>query len=362
MSDRAWAATRKGLIELRRAAGGWQLGALAFAGEPVTQVLPADPSWPDRPMFAALNLGHFGVKLHASDDGGAHWREVAAPIYPAQPPDTDDVPWKLVLIWSLAAAGAVVYAGTLPGGLFRSDDGGRHWTLNRALWDRPERHEWFGGGYDVPGIHSILIDPHDHERMLLGISCGGAWATADAGRSWSLATTGMHADFMPPGQADNPNIQDPHAIAACAADRSVLWCQHHNGIFRSTDGATSWSRVRGVPVSDFGFAVAAHPRDPSVAWFVPGIKDECRIPPGQAMAVIRARDGGQRFDVLREGLPQRDCFDLVYRHGLAVSADCTRLLMGSTTGNLWASDDGGGVWRQVGAHLPPIHAVVFATV
>ena len=178
-------------------------------------------------------------------------------------------------------------------------------------------------------------------------------------QSWALAARGMRAAYLPPELADNPNIQDPHSIAVCAAARDTLWCQHHNGIFRSVDGAATWQAVAPVPVSDFGFAVAAHPRNPDCAWFVPAIKDECRIPPEQAMAVLRTRDGGQSFDVLRDGLPQQDCFDLVYRHGLAVADNGEQLLMGSTTGSLWASENGGEHWQRIGSHFPPVLAVAF---
>jgi photosystem II stability/assembly factor-like uncharacterized protein len=138
----------------------------------------------------------------------------------------------------------------------------------------------------------------------------------------------------------------------------VLWCQHHNGIFRSTNGGASWSELH-APLSSFGFAVAAHPVDPQTAWFVPAIKDQCRVPVDFALAVNRTRDGGVSFDTLRVGLPQRDCYDLVYRHCLAVSDDGTTLLMGSTTGGLWSSNDGGDHWVPLPARLPPIYALRF---
>jgi hypothetical protein len=139
----------------------------------------------------------------------------------------------------------------------------------------------------------------------------------------------------------------------------VLWCQHHCGIWRSTDGAARWHEVTGVPVSKFGFAVAVHPQDGDTAWFVPAVADEKRVPVGAALAVNRTRDGGRSFETLRVGLPQQDCYDLVYRHGLDVGRDGRDLLMGSTTGNLWASDDAGERWTLVSSHLPPIYSVRF---
>ncbi|MDB5887758.1 MAG: hypothetical protein JWM03_630 [Rhodocyclales bacterium] len=361
MSQRAWIATRKGLFQLLldTHAGGpanWRIASHSFIGEPVSMVLPGSST---HPMIAALNLGHFGVKCHASDDWGDSWHEVATPAYPPQPEDAqDEVAWKLVQIWSLAAADGVIWAGTLPGGLFSSKDCGATWHLNESLWDRPERLGWFGGGYDTPGIHSICIDPRDTKRMLLGISCGGAWLTRDGGMSWELRAKGMNAAYMPPDRADEQNIQDPHAIAQCAAAPDTLWCQHHNGIWRSTDAGAAWHEVK-APLSSFGFAVAAHPTDPDTAWFVPACADQQRVPVDAALCVNRTRDGGKSFETLRTGLPQKDCYDLVYRHGLAVSADGQHLMMGSTTGNLWASADAGESWQNISSNLPPIYAVRF---
>jgi hypothetical protein len=354
MTDRAWIATRKGLFELRHRDGGWRIDRHHFLGEPVSAVLPPDGQGR---MLVALNLGHFGVKLHRSDDAGGHWTEVAAPAYPEQPADAAGPAWKLVQVWTLSRGhGDSVWAGTLPGGLFRSDDLSASWQLVRSLWDRPERLEWMGGGYDVPGIHSICPHPAEPGEMLVGVSCGGAWRSTDGGQTWASRARGMRADFMPPERAEDPNIQDPHAIVRCAAAPEVLWCQHHCGIWRSTDNGASWQELK-APVSSFGFTVAVHPQDPDTAWFVPAIADQTRVPVDAALVVNRTRDGGRSWQTLREGLPQQQAYDLMYRHALDVSADGRRLLMGSTTGGVWASDDGGDHWQTVSLNLPMVHAV-----
>jgi len=365
MTNRALISTRKGLFELVRGADGWDIDRVSFLGDPVSMALHDRR---DGTTYAALNLGHFGVKLHRRDAGSNSWVEVAAPVYPPQPASGDkDVEWKLKLIWSLAAGGAhepgVLWAGTIPGGLFRSADRGDSWQLVESLWQRPERRGWFGGGYDAPGIHSICVDPRDARRILLGISCGGAWLTEDGGTTWSLRASGMRAAYMPPEQAGNENTQDPHRIVQCGAAPDVLWCQHHNGIWRTVDGGRQWQQVGStqspVPISDFGFAVAVHPQKPDTAWFVPAEVDQRRVPVGAALAVTRSRDGGKTFDVLREGLPQRHCYDLIYRHGLAVADDGNTLLMGSTTGGVWVSENGGDSWQAVSLNLPPVYAVCF---
>jgi hypothetical protein len=352
-------ASRKGLFTFREANGGWRAGPPAFLGEPVTAVL-TDPR--DGAVYAALRLGHFGCKLHRSDDG-VSWEELPAPAYPPAP-EGGDAAASLDMIWTLAAGGpdapGEIWAGTLPGGLFVSRDRGASWTLVESLWSRPERAEWFGGGYDHPGIHSILVNPRDPNRLTVGVSCGGVWKSDDRGAGWRLAGKGLRAAYMPPERAYDADVQDPHLLAACGAAPDVIWCQHHNGLFRSTDGAETFAEIDPLPPSGFGFAVAAHPADPLTVWFAPAVKDECRVPLDGKLVVTCTRDGGGSFETLGGGLPAEASYDLVYRHALIVDGTGTRLAMGSTTGNLRVSDSAGSRWTQVAGHLPPIAQVAFA--
>jgi hypothetical protein len=366
MSDTLHVATRKGLFVLERGTRDWEVAHVAFLGEPVTQVLD-DPR--DGTLYAALNLGHFGVKLHRSDDRGRTFTEVAAPAFPQDlPPEAgkDGAPGKapsVNLVWSLATGGpaerGVLWAGTIPAALFRSADRGASWQLVRSLWDLPERKEWFGGGYDQPGLHSICVDPRDPRTLRVGLSCGGVWRTANAGATWAVNSSGMRAEYMPPERAFEPNIQDPHRVVQAPAAPDVLWAQHHNGVFRTSNGGERWEEVTAIKPARFGFAVAVHPKEADTAWFVPGVKDECRVPVEGQLVVARTRDGGRSFDVLRDGLPQRHAYDLVYRHGLDVDGSGERLAMASTTGNFWLSENGGDSWRHISAHLPPVYQVAF---
>jgi hypothetical protein len=365
MGDRVYVATRKGLFTLDRGAGGaWAIAGTAFLGDPVTLVLD-DPR--DGTLYAALNLGHFGVKMHRSADGGASWDECAAPSFPAAKSDgldaTPAAP-SVHQVWELAAGGkdqaGRLWAGTIPGALFRSDDRAGSWELVQSLWERPERKNWFGGGYDDPGIHSVCVDPRNADHLAVGVSCGGVWVSEDGGASWECKTEGMFAAYMPPDRREDPSIQDPHRMVQCPASPDVLWVQHHNGVFRSTDRAGMWSEVGTVKPSVFGFAVAVHPQDPDTAWFVPAVKDEQRIPVDGKVVVARTRDGGKSFEVLRRGLPQEHAYDLVFRHALDVDASGERLALGSTTGSVWISEDGGDSWGAVSSHLPPVYQVTFA--
>ncbi|HZP65629.1 MAG TPA: exo-alpha-sialidase [Rudaea sp.] len=358
--------TRKGLFVLARDGVAWRVASSAFLGDNVALALadPRDGAW-----YAVLDLGHFGNKLQRSDDGGRTWAECAVPAYAADDHVTtgDGKPPRaaaLKLIWALEAGGADepgrLWAGTVPGGLFRSDDRGASWELVRSLWDRPERSLWFGGGKDEPGIHSICVDPRDARRLRLAISSGGVWCTDDGGASWRQSAEGMFAAYMPEDRKFDPNIQDVHRLVQCRAAPETFWAQHHNGVFRSEGGGAAWREVPDVQPSVFGFAVAVHPRDPATAWFVPAIKDERRIPVDGKVVVARTRDAGASFEVLRAGLPQQHAYDLVLRHALAIDGSGERLAFGSTTGGFWTSEDQGDRWRMLDARLPPVHAVTFA--
>lgn len=369
MSTKLYLGTRKGLITATRGATGWRLGPAAFLGVQVPMLLP-DPR--DGAVHAAVEHGQFGTKLHTSRDGGTTWEERPCPAYPPKPDgapevinpvNNEPIPWSLKKIWALEAGGpaepGVLWCGTLPGGLFKSTDGGANWSLVESLWQHPGRAKWFGGGADWPGIHSVLVDPRDARRVLLGVSCGGVWESRDAGATWNCIGAGLRAEYMPPELAGDPGIQDAHRIAWCESAPDHLWMQHHNGIFASADGGRNWREITNADPSAFGFAVAVHPRDAKTIWFVPGVKDDMRVPSGAALCVMRTRDGGGSFEPCRNGLPQEHAYHLVYRHGLDVTADGGTLAFGSTTGSVWISEDGGDSWQRLGCDLPPVYCVRF---
>src|SRR5688572_14374568 len=218
MSNRLHIATRKGLFTLDRKRSGWAISNASFLGDNCTIVMH-DPrngasakgksrrKSGEATLYVAIDHGHFGVKMHRSRDGGDTWQEIAAPKYPPKPDDyqprmtpAEGKPydWALKLVWALSHGGTdepgVIWAGTLPGGLFKSNDHGESWELNRPLWDDPRREEWFGGGAEQPGIHSICVNPRDCRHIIVGVSCGGTWVTHDGGESWNLRAKGMRAE------------------------------------------------------------------------------------------------------------------------------------------------------------------------
>lgn len=364
--DRLLVSTRKGLFTIERTGGRWAVGQVDFLADNVSLALH-DPR--DGTIYAALDHGHFGVKLHRKS--GQTWEEIAAPAYPPKPEGYEEndmwgrpLPWSTVRVWALVTGGGdqtgTIWCGTIPGGLFKSRDRGASWEMARALWDHPLRKQWMGGGADLPGLHSICVDPRNSDHVTVAVSTGGLWFTPDGGTTWEQRGAGMRAEHVPPEMTHDPIAQDVHYLAQCRLRPDRMWVQHHNGIFISDDAGKSFRELTGVQPSAFGFGVIVHPRDPDTAWFVPEIKDEKRIPDGGKLAVTRTRDGGKSFQVLTRGLPQEHAYDIVYRHALALDPSGERLAIGSTTGGLWVSEDQGESWSLVSHTLPPIYAVQFA--
>lgn len=368
MAPKILVATRKGLFTLGKngaVGASWKIERSDFLSSNVSMVLHDKRSGK---LHAALDHGHFGVKMHRAEGPGAEWIETPAPMYPPKPEGLDErdmwdrpIPWNTVRVWALETGGndqpGVLWCGTLPGGVFRSEDDGATWQILESLWRHPLRPFWMGGGADLPGVHTILVDPRDSKIVRLAVSSGGVWITRDNGATWNSIGQGMWQDHAPEEHKHNPNGQDAHRMAQCPGSPDRLWIQHHNGIFRSDDGAENWREIENVKPSSFGFAVAVHPNDGNTAWFVPGIKDEQRIPVDGKFVVTRTRDGGKTFETLTNGLPTNPAYDLVFRHGMDLSASGNDLVVGSSTGGLWVSEDQGDTWSEAACRLPPVHAV-----
>ena len=267
--------SRKGLIVYTKSNGGWQYKTVHFNGIPVCLTYYDDAA---NELWAFLDHGHWGVKMQKSKDFGESWEEIPALKYPEGCEVKEGVPAALQYIWAVQKdLHGRIWIGTVPGGLFMSDDGGATFQLNQGLWNHPHREKhWFGGGMDHPGVHSIVLDPADPNHMFVGVSVGGVYETTDGGETWQVRNSGLRADFMPDPHGELSH--DPHLLVACPNSPQHMWQQNHCGIFKSTDGAKSWLDVtqKDGP-ANFGFAVEVDEKDPDTAWVVPGVSDEIRV-------------------------------------------------------------------------------------
>lgn len=391
--------TRKGTFILERGKSGWKFN-VSHHGVPISYAT-SDPR--TGTIWSFLDHGHWGSKIARSDDGGKTWRDATQIKYPegarfidgydtldgkpidpfAPPTDTPKRPRfkdaKLLKLWIMSFGGddkpGRILVGTIPGGLFVSNDDGQSWELNRPLWSHESRGgdlfngdgngvmNWggtpaaIGTGEFAAGIHSIAVDPRDSNRCLVAISSAGVLETTDDGRTWHGRNKGLRMEYMPNPEADWGH--DPHFLSLCPASPDHVWQQNHCGIFYSQDGTRQWKMVsKGGSVPHFGFPVAVDEQDGRRAWVVPHKADDSRMAINGALAVCRTDDGGITWRDQRKGLPQSGAFDTVYRHALDIAG--SSLAFGSTNGNLYLSDNGGDSWETLSTSLPPIHSVRFA--
>jgi BNR/Asp-box repeat len=303
-----------------------------------------------RRLYAATHSAHWGAVVSLSDDLGRTWTNPErAPI---RFPEGSGA--SLAQIWQIVVADDAVYAGVDPAALFVSRDAGETWSLVAGLWNHPQRPQWQPGGGGLC-LHTIIVQGR---RILCAASSVGVYRTDDGGESWQARNAGIRAGYLPPGQQYPEFGQCVHKLAADPTEPRRLYLQHHGGVYRSDDGGDSWHDIGAGLPSDFGFALAVHPRDGGTAFIVPLESDQFRATPEARLRVFRTRDGGASWAALDEGLPQSGAYETVLRDGLAVSAaDPAGVYFGTRSGKLYASDDEGDHWRLARDGLPPIVCV-----
>jgi hypothetical protein len=364
-------ATRKG-VWIATADGSdrrtWKLGEPAFLGTQCHHVV-LDPR-DHRTLLCASRQWHLGPTVFRSDDGGASWKEAARPpqFVKGEPREraVDHVFW---LTPGHASEPDVWYAGTSPKGLFRSEDGGRSWDPVSGFNDHPEQIKWIGGDKDqTPDggkLHSIIVDAIDPARLYLSLSGGGTFTSPDRGASWSPLNSGVAMDFAPPPEdgGEYPYGHDPHCMVQHPGAPDRFWQQNHCGIYRLDRPSERWERVgKAMPaeVGDIGFAVVPHPRDRHTAWVFPmdGRENWPRTPPDGKPAVFITRDGGGSWQRRDQGFPREQAWWTVKRQAMcADDRDPVGVYFGTTSGEIWGSDDEGASFRCLARHLPHVFAV-----
>lgn len=351
---RVFLGTRKGMFALRSGDGRgcWQMDPPALAGTDVYHVAadPRDPSL----AYAAANHAIWGPQLMRSRDGGRTWNPAASS--PAFAPDSGQ---SVKAIWFIRPGHpdvpGEVWCGVEPAALFRSTDWGDTWTLVDSLTNHPTTALWQPGGGGLC-LHGIVLDPTDPARIIATISAGGGYRSDDAGASWQPINRGLRAGFLP--DPSNAAGQCVHKLVRTAGDASVLFQQNHCGCYVSDDEGENWREVtEGLP-SEFGFPAAAHPHEPRTVYVAPLVADSFRAFADGAVTVWRSRNGGGCWEPLTNGLPRRDAYLAALRTAMATDAeDDAGVYLGTSTGQLFFSPNGGDAWREIASHLPPILSV-----
>lgn len=347
--------TRKGLWLARSAdRATWELEGPHFLMSEVLSLLFDTRAGRNR-LTVGFRSSHWGPSLQHSDDLGQTW--VEHPEGSIKFPDDTDTALKAT--WQLAADphdDSVVWAGTEPQGLWRSEDAGETFTLNRGLWDHPHRPEW-GEGAGGGAIHTVLPSPADPQSMLVAMSTGGVYNSRDGGQTWNPGNTGIHAYFMPHNEWPEFG-QCVHKVARDAATPGRLYAQNHRGVYRSDDDGVTWQSIEDGLPTNFGMTVVTHPQQGDTLWLVPITSDYEHIPPGARLQVQRSDDAGSSWRTQSRGLPSKT-YTNVLRDAACLDTDDEQpgLYVGTRNGEVYASTDGGESFSLLATQLPDVYCV-----
>jgi photosystem II stability/assembly factor-like uncharacterized protein len=357
--------TRKGAWTITGdpARGSWQVSEPEFLGHIIQHVVvdPRDP----RTVLAGARTGHLGPTVFRSNDGGRTWKEATSPPAFAAG-DRLERALKAVIWLTPGHAGepGSWYAGGSPQGLFRSDDDGDTWSPVPGWNDHPNWEQWAEwpeeGTPDGSMLHSVNVDPRDAAHLYLGLSGGGVFESVDGGNDWQPLNQGSVATFLPDPEPEYGH--DPHCVRLHPLRPDRLYQQNHCGIYRMDRAEGRWVRIGdNMPrdVGDIGFPVELHPRDPDTAWVFPmdGTDVWPRTSPDGRPAAFVTRDAGETWARCDAGLPDRAWFT-VKRQAMTVDdRDPVGVYFGTTSGEVWASNDEGAHWQCIAQHLPEIYSV-----
>ena len=368
----------------------WDVSGPFFAGWEVYH-LKGSKADPNR-IYASQTSGWFGQIIQRSDDGGQTWLQPGTPpgeektpqgmpkgesnkfVYNTAPEkggraltthqwyDGTQHPWEFKRVWHLEPSlndPDTVYAGVEDAAIFQSKNGGQTWEELPGLRGHGTGPKWQPGAGGMC-LHTIVLDEKNPDRMYIAISAAGAFRTDDAGKTWKPINKGLKSQYIPDPAAEVGHCV--HRIAAHKSRPDVLFMQKHWDVMRSDDAGDNWHEVSGNLPTDFGFVIDVHAHEPETIYVIPIKSDGEHFPPEGKLRVYRSKAGGNEWEPLSKGLPQKDCYVNVLRDAMAVdSMDPCGIYFGTTGGQVYGSRDAGDNWAPVVRDLPAVLSVEVQT-
>jgi photosystem II stability/assembly factor-like uncharacterized protein len=360
--------TRKGAFLLTSDANrkSWKVEGPHFAGWEIYHV-KGSPANPDR-LYASQSSCWFGQVLQRSDDGGKTWQaagndfQYATPTSNHQWYDGSPHPWEFKRVWHIEPSlndPDKIYAGVEDAALFESTDAGQSWKELPGLRTHESAHEWAPGAGGLC-LHTIVLDPKNRDRMYIAISAAGVFRSDDAGKTWRPANKGLRSNTMP--DEDKEVGHCVHRIAMHPSRPNTLYMQKHWDVMRTDDGADSWREISGNLPTDFGFVIDVNSNDPDTVYVLPITSDSHHFVMEGKLRVYRSKTGGDDWEALTKGLPQKDCYVNVLRDAMTVDQlDPCGIYFGTSGGQVYASADDGDSWNAIVRDLPGVLSVEVQT-
>ena len=344
----------------------WKVDGPFFSGWEIYHV-KGSPVDPNR-IYASQSSGWFGQQVQRSNDGGKTWEPTGKEFrYDGTPGthqwyDGTPHPWEFKRVWHFEPGidnPDHVYAGIEDAAIFESKDAGASWAELPGLRDHRTGPQWSPGAGGMC-LHTIVIDPTNAKRLYVAISAAGAFRSDDGGKSWKTITKGLNSKYIP-----DPTAEVGHCVHRIALHKSrpdVLFMQKHWDVMRSDNAGDQWHEISGNLPTDFGFVIDVHAHEPETVYVVPITSDHEHFPFEGKLRVYRSRTGGNEWEPLTKGLPQKDCYVNVLRDAMAVdSLDDCGVYFGTTGGQVYASANGGDTWAPIVRDLPAVLSVEVQT-
>ena len=365
----------------------WQVSEPLFAGWEIYH-MKGSPVDPNR-IYASQTSGWFGQIIQRSSDGGKSWEtpggekmpapgefpsgasnkfaydtsaETGKPLTTHQWYDGTQHPWEFKRVWHLEPSlndPDTVFAGVEDAALFKSTDGAHSWHELPGLRGHGTGPKWSPGAGGM-GLHSILLDSKNPQRMYIAISAAGAFRTDDGGKTWKPINKGLKSNYIP-----NPEAEIGHCVHHIALHRArpdTVFMQKHWDVMRTDNAGDQWREVSGNLPTDFGFVIDVHAHEPETLYVVPIKSDSQHFPIDGKLQVYRSRTGGNEWEPLTKGLPQRDCYVNVLRDAMAIdSLESCGIYFGTTGGQVYCSPDAGETWQPIAENLPAVFSVEVQT-
>jgi photosystem II stability/assembly factor-like uncharacterized protein len=389
-SVRVLVGTRKGAFVLT--ADGkrekWDVSGPHFAGWEIYHMKGSSVD-PNR-IYVSQTSGWFGQIIQRSDDGGRTWHQPGYEVgqdpkveWPAKAPNrfTYDIsdktgkpltthqwydgtqhPWEFKRVWHLEPSltdAETVFAGVEDAALFKSTDGGQNWKELSGLRGHGTGPKWQPGAGGMC-LHTVILDKKNPDRIYIAISAAGAFRTDDGGATWKPINRGLRSPYIPDQDAEIGHCV--HHVAMHPSRPDVLFMQKHWDVMRSDNAGDSWREVSGNLPTDFGFVIDVHAHEPETVYVVPIKSDSEHYVHDAKLRVFRSRSGGNEWEPLTNGLPQKDCYVNVLRDAMAVDKlDKCGIYFGTTGGQVYASADEGETWNPIVRDLPAVLSVEVQT-